>query len=142
MNLELRTKLAQGSKLKVQSSRLRVLFSYIKYRLKSQGKFRLHSPFVYDFYEEVFEKITRENWRKELCNKLNAFLLTKEDVFKENDVYIIEEDIHLTKENERKWNAMKNMEDVSLSIDCYHFGILFKMERKEKQPFVLRPLNR
>ena len=118
------------------------MLPYLKYRLKSQGKFRLHSPFVYDFYEEVFEKITRENWRKELSDKLNAFLLTKEDVFKENDVYIIEEDIHLTKENERKWNAMKNMEDVSLPIDCYHFGILFKMERKEKQHFVLRPLNR
>ena len=114
------------------------MLHYLKYRLKSQGKFRLHSPFVYDFYEEVFEKITRENWRDELCEKLNAFLLSKEDVFKENDVYIIAEDIHLTKENERKWNAMKNMEDVRLSIDCYHFGILFKMERKEKQHFILR----
>ena len=114
------------------------MLHYLKYRLKSQGKFRLHSPFVYDFYEEVFEKITRENWRKELSDKLNAFLLTKEDVFKENDVYIIEEDIHLTKENERKWETMKNMEDVRLSIDCYHFGILFMMERKEKQHFILR----
>ena len=113
------------------------MLPYLKYRLKSQGKFRLHSPFVYDFYEEVLEQITRENWREELCNKLNAFLLSKEDVFKENDVYIIEEDIHLTKENEMKWNAMKNMEDVRLSIDCYHFGIIFKMERKEKQHFVL-----
>ena len=115
-----------------------MLFSYIKYRLKSQGKFRLHSPFVYDFYEEVLEKITHENWRDELNNKLNAFLLSKEDVFKENDLYIIEEDIHLTRENERKWDSMKNMEDVRLTIDCYHFGILFKMERKEKQYFVLR----
>ena len=115
-----------------------MLFSFIKYRLKSQGKFRLHSPFVYDFYEEVLEKITRENWREELGGRLNAFLLSKDDVFKENDVYIIEEDIHLTKEKEIKWNAMKNMEDVSLTIDCYHFGILFKMERKEKQHFVLR----
>ena len=113
------------------------MLPYLKYRLKSQGKFRLHSPFVYGFYEEVLEQITRENWREELCNKLNAFLLSKEDVFKENDVYIIEEDIHLTKENEMKWNAMKNMEDVRLSIDCYHFGIIFKMERKEKQHFVL-----
>ena len=113
------------------------MLPYLKYCLKSQGKFRLHSPFVYDFYEEVLEQITRENWREELCNKLNAFLLSKEDVFKENDVYIIEEDIHLTKENEMKWNAMKNMEDVRLSIDCYHFGIIFKMERKEKQHFVL-----
>ena len=114
------------------------MLPYLKYRLKSQGKFRLHSPFVYDFYEEVLEKITHKNWREELNNKLNTFLLSKDDVFKENDLYIIEEDIHLTKENERKWNKMKNMEGVSLTIDCYHFGILFKMERKEKQHFILR----
>ena len=115
-----------------------MLFSYIKDRLKSQGKFRLHSPFVYDFYEEVLEKITCENWREELGGRLNTFLLSKDDVFKENDVYIIEEDIHLTKEKEIKWNAMKNMEDVSLTIDCYYFGIVFKMKRKEKQHFILR----
>ena len=114
------------------------MLSYLKYRLKSQGKFRLHSPFVYDFYEEVLERITHENWREELRNKLNLFLLSKKDVFKENDIYIIEEDIHLTKEKERKWDAMKNMDDVRLTIDCYYFGILFKMERKEKQHFILR----
>ena len=114
------------------------MLSYLKYCLKSQGKFRLHSPFVYDFYEEVLERITHENWREELRNKLNLFLLSKKDVFKENDIYIIEEDIHLTKEKERKWDAMKNMDDVRLTIDCYYFGILFKMERKEKQHFILR----
>ncbi|MBR4156749.1 MAG: hypothetical protein IKU01_08660 [Bacteroidales bacterium] len=114
------------------------MLPYLKYRLKSQGKFRLHSPFVYDFYEEVLEEINHENWKEELCNKLNLFLLSKEDVFKENDEYIIEEDIHTDKEKERKWEEMISKEEVRLSIDCYHFGIIFKMERKEKQHFVLR----
>ena len=112
--------------------------SYLKYRLKSQGKFRLHSPFVYDFYEEVLEKITHENWREELHNKLNDFLLSKKDVFKENDAFIVKEDIHTDKEKEREWEELISCEDAKLTIDCYHFGIIFKMERKEKQHFILK----
>ena len=95
--------------------------SYLKYRLKSQGKFRLHSPFVYDFYEEVLEKITHENWREELHNKLNDFLLSKKDVFKENDVFIVEEDIYVSKERERKWEEMiKNK-----TANCFIFLSMF-----------------
>ena len=112
--------------------------SYLKYRLKSQGKFRLHSPFVFDFYEEVLEKITRENWKDELRNKLNLFLLSKKDVFKENDTFLIKEDIHIDKEKEREWEELISKEDAKLTIDCYHFGIIFNMERKEKQHFILR----
>ena len=114
------------------------MFSFFKYRLKSQGKFRLHSPFVYDFYEEVLEKITHENWREELHNKLNVFLLSKKDVFKGNDTFVIKEDIHTDKEKEREWEEMIGSEDARLTIDCYHFGIIFDMERKEKQHFVLK----
>ena len=114
------------------------MFSYLKYRLRSQGKFRLHSPFVYDFYEEVLDKISRKDWRDELNNKLDSFLLSKKDVFKENDSYIIEEDIHDSKENERKWEMMIKEENSTLTIDCYHFGIIFKMKRKEKQHFILK----
>ena len=114
------------------------MFSYLKYRLRSQGKFRLHSPFVYDFYEDVLDKITHENWREELQNKLEFFLLSKKDVFKENDSFVIEEDIHISKEKEKKWDEMIKDDDAKLTIDCYHFGIIFKMERKEKQHFVLR----
>lgn len=112
--------------------------SYLKYRLKSQGKFRLHSPFVFDFYEEVLERITHENWKDELRNKLNLFLLSKKDVFKENDTFLIKEDIHIDKEKEREWEELISEEDVKLTIDCYHFGIIFNMERKEKQHFILR----
>lgn len=114
------------------------MFSFFKYRLKSQGKFRLHSPFVFDFYEEVLERITHENWREELRNKLNLFLLSKKDVFKENDTFLIKEDIHIDKEKEREWEELISKEDVKLTIDCYHFGIIFNMERKEKQHFILR----
>ena len=107
------------------------MLPYLKYRLKSQGKFRLHSPFVYDFYEEVLERINHENWKVDLRDKLELFLSLKKDVFKENDAYIIEEDIHTDKEKKRKWEEMIKNDEAQLTIDCYHFGIIFKMERKE-----------
>ena len=37
-----------------------------------------------------------------------------------------------------KVQEMINDKDATLTIDCYHFGIIFKMERKEKQHFILR----
>lgn len=127
-----------SSKLKARSSKLKVLFSYIKYRFKSQGKFRLHSPFVYDFYEDVLDKMNHENWRRELESRLDFFLSNKRDVFLEDDGVIIKYDIHRSKGNEKEWNEMIKNDDVKLSIDCYRFGLLFNMERKEKQHFILK----
>ncbi len=115
-----------------------MFLSYIKYRLKAQGKFRLHSPFVFDFYEEVLDEISRENWREELNNKLNSFLLSKKDVFLEEDEFQIRYDIHSDKKKEREWNMLTNEDKVKLSVDCYRFGIIFKMKRKEKQHFILK----
>ena len=117
---------------------INMFLSYIKYRLKAQGNFRLHSPFVFNFYEEVLGTMTYENWRDELNNKLNSFLLSKKDVFLEDDDVVIKYDIYLSKRNEREWNEMLNDDEITLSIDCYRFGLLFKMKRKEIQHFILK----
>ena len=79
-----------------------------------------------------------ENWRDELNNKLNSFLLSKRDVFLEDDDVVIKYDIHRSKRNEREWNEMIDNDEITLSIDCYRFGLLFKMKRKEKQHFILK----
>ena len=97
----------------------------------------MHSPFVYDFYVNVLDKMNHKNWREELNDKLNFFLSDKNDVFLENDDVIIKYDIHSSKINEKEWNEMIKDKDVNLSIDCYRFGLLFKMKRKEKQHFIL-----
>ena len=106
--------------------------------MKSQGKFRLHSPFVYDFYEEVLDGMNHENWREELDGRLDFFLMNKRDVFLEDDSVIIKYDIHRSKEKEREWEEMISSEEARLTIDCYCFGLIFNMKRKEKQHFVLR----
>lgn len=111
---------------------------YIKYLLKSQGKFRLHSPFVYDFYVEVLDKMNRENWKEKLNENLDSFLSSKKDVFLEDDDVVVKYDIHNSKENEKEWNDKINGDETTLSIDCYHFGLIFKMKRKEKQHFILK----
>lgn len=81
--------------------------------------------------------MTHKNWRKELNDRLCIFLSDKKDVFLENDDVIIKYDIHGSKKNEKEWNEMIKDNDVNLSIDCYRFGLLFKMKRKEKQHFIL-----
>lgn len=117
---------------------MEMLLSYLKYRLKSQGKFRLHSPFVFDFYQQVLDKMNHENWREELDNKVETFLLSKKDVFLEDDKVVIRHDIHGSKENEKEWNEMIKADEARLTIDCYRFGIVFNMKRKEKQHFILK----
>jgi predicted O-methyltransferase YrrM len=49
------------------------ILSYLRYRIKSKGKFKVHSPFVYKLYTEgIHQKISKEifsdieNYRKEL----------------------------------------------------------------------------
>jgi hypothetical protein len=82
--------------------------------------------------------MNHENWRGELESRLDFFLSNKRDVFLEDDGVIIKYDIHRSKGNEKEWNEMIKNDDVKLSIDCYRFGLLFNMERKEKQHFILK----
>lgn len=116
-----------------------MLLSYLKYKLKSQGKFRLHSPFVFDFYVQVLDHLTHDNWRQELYKKLNDFALAKKDVLfdTENGIMVME-DIHSSKKKEKEWNEKVADENVKLTVDCYHFGMIFVMDRKEKQHFILK----
>lgn len=106
--------------------------------LKSQGKFRLHSPFVYDFYEDVLENITHKNYRDKFEDKLKLFLLSKNNIVGNDVKYVIMYDIHQDKDKGRKWRNLIEEESSALTVDCYYFGIVFNIERKEKQHFMLR----
>lgn len=121
------------------SSFFKMLLSYLKYKLKSQGKFRLHSPFVFDFYVHVLDHLTHDNWRDELYNRLNVFALAKKDVLADvHDNIIVMEDIHSSRKSEKEWNEKVDDDSVKLTVDCYYFGLIFVMERKEKQHFILK----
>lgn len=54
------------------------------------------------------------------------------------DSVFIFDDIYLSQEMKEAWNAIVNDSQVSISIDLFHFGIVFFRSGIEKQHFVLK----
>ena len=126
-----------------------MIISYLKYRRKAQGKYHLHSPLVYDLYEKVLEPSTsfrpksrhllRDDAFYDVLDKnLKAFINANPLIFKSDDVVMIVKDIHRNKQNEADWERLKNDEKVRLSIDCWHFGMIFVMDRIKKEHYILK----
>ena len=110
-----------------------MIISYLKYRRRAQGKYHLHSPLVYDLYENVLEKPFDD-----LDKNLQVFVNDNPLIFKDDDVVMIVKDIHRNKKNEADWERLKNDEKVRLSIDCWRFGMIFVMDRIKKEHYILK----
>ncbi len=60
--------------------------------------------------------------------------------FLHNDSVFVLADIHWSESMEKAWNSLKSRDEVSISIDLFHFGILFfRKEHRVKQDFTLIP---
>jgi predicted O-methyltransferase YrrM len=55
----------------------------------------------------------------------------------ENSVFIFD-DIHWSQEMENAWKAIKEHEEVTLTIDFFHFGMVFFRKAQPRQHFTLR----
>ncbi|MBR6438720.1 MAG: hypothetical protein IKS65_06010 [Bacteroidales bacterium] len=123
-----------------------MIISYLKYRRKAQGKYHLHSPLVFELYENVLEKAyeiprcaRNDNvFYEELDERLKSFVNDNPLIFKSDDVVMIVKDIHRDKQNEADWERLKDDEKVRLSIDCWRFGIVFMMDRIKKEHYILK----
>lgn len=59
--------------------------------------------------------------------------------FIHNDTLFIFDDIHWSEEMESAWEKIKQHSKVRLTIDVFHFGLVFfREEQKEKEHFVLK----
>ena len=124
-----------------------MIISYLKYRRKAQGKYHLHSPLVFDLYENVLEPCCRDTsnasandnqFYDDLDNKLKDFINDNPLIFKDEDAVMIVKDIHRNRQNERDWEALISRDNVRLSIDCWKFGIVFVMDRIKKEHYILK----
>ena len=126
-----------------------MIISYLKYKRKAQGKYHLHSPMVYDLYENVLEPSTSfraksRNLRHDelfydvLDKRLKDFINDNPMIFKDDDVVMIVKDIHRNKKNEADWERLKDDGKVRLSIDCWRFGMVFIMDRIKKEHYILK----
>ncbi len=139
-----------------------MVISYLKYRIKAQGKYHLHSPLVFDLYEKVLEpatsfrakrnevKCSREILQErkqgvnndlyydDLDNRIKNFINDNPLIFKDEDAVMIVKDIHRGRQNEKDWETLISRENVRLSIDCWKFGIVFVMDRLKKEHYILK----
>ena len=125
---------------------LKMIISYLKYRIKAQGKYHLHSPLVYGLYENVLEKVKEVprsarndiSFYDNLDDWLTDFINDNPLIFNDEDAVIVVRDIHRDRQKEAEWERLKDDERVRLSIDCWRFGIIFVMERIEKEHYILK----
>ena len=125
---------------------LKMIVSYLKYRIKAQGKYHLHSPLVYGLYENVLEKVKEvprsarndNGFYDNLDDWLSDFINDNPLIFKDEDAVTVVRDIHRDRQKEAEWERLKDDERVRLSIDCWRFGIIFVMNRIEKEHYILK----
>ena len=114
-----------------------MIIRYLKYRRKAQGRYRLHSPLVFDLYEKVLKNKGRLSY-EELEERLKAFVIDNPLIFNDKDYFMIVKGIHRDKASEASWKGLVSNEKVSLSIDCWHFGMIFVMKRIKKEHYILK----
>ena len=125
---------------------LKMIVSYLKYRIKAQGKYHLHSPLVYGLYENVLEKVKEvprcarndNGFYDNLDDWLTDFINDNPLIFKDEDAVMVVRDIHRDRKKEAEWEALIKRDNVRLSIDCWRFGIVFVMNRIEKEHYILK----
>ena len=74
----------------------------------------------------------------DLDDWLSDFINDNPLIFKDEDAVTVVRDIHRDRQKEAEWERLKDDERVRLSIDCWRFGIIFVMERIEKEHYILK----
>lgn len=119
---------------------LHAIRQYLQYRWRAQGRHGTHSPFVYGFVEEVLRKKDGTLEDRILRYTGAQTFLSEEGIEHATpDSVILVRDPHAIPERDARWNALRTLPEVTLSLDLYRVGVLlFRKEFKAKQHFILR----
>lgn len=156
-----KTKFPEYSLLKNNSKKIRLLFRIIRY-FKPKTILEIGNPTELDtniFSSEIisfedFEKNKLSNNDKTFDFRLSTFdfiYFNQNESQKatieyfnlllptitNNAVWIIN-DIHKSTENENTWDIIKKHPKVKVTIDTFHFGMVFFRAEQEKEHFVIR----
>lgn len=119
-----------------------MIVSYIKYLLEAVDEYRIHSPFVYEFYMrgssvgdgEALRELGVARMEEVPVGRLLGCYLKERD---ERVCYCVR-GIHRSREKEASWNVICGHAEVVLTMDFYDYGYVFYREGMEKQHFVLK----
>lgn len=99
------------------------------------------------FSSEVFQSIIHTDKKEPFClffinkkhlnNGLKAFLESAFDSFSPKSLLILE-GVHNSKENETLWTEIKNLNQVSVTVDLFFWGIVFLRKGQAKEHFKIR----
>ncbi len=153
----------------------------LKHKFKAKGRHSIHSPFLFDLYEDCVKKnhnlskrkkillkikslnnskhiskskieIRKKNFLNCLSKKTNGELATinannsKEYiiaifngiVYSKKNNFIVIDNIHLHKDATDAWEEIIKKDNVSLSVDFYHLGLISISKDFTKQHFRLK----
>lgn len=149
-----KTKHPEYSLLKNTSKRSRLLVRIVRYfepktileiGNPNELKTNMFSSDITSFEDFQINKFSKNNSTFDLVyfNKnhsqkstLDYFELLLPDIT--NDSVWIINDIHKSKENENTWDIIKKHPKVKVTIDTFHFGMVFFRAEQEKEHFVIR----
>jgi predicted O-methyltransferase YrrM len=149
-----KTKYTEYSLLKNNSKKIRLLFRIIRY-FKPKTILEIGNPTELDTKIFSSEIIPFEEFQKNKLSKNNntfdfiyfnqnesqkttlAYFELLLPTITNNAVWIIN-DIHKSTENENTWKIIKNHPKVKVTIDAFHFGMVFFRAEQEKEHFVIR----
>ena len=130
------------------------LSAYFSYRRKALTRHGVHSPFVFNFIEQVLRVRPGGTFREQLAQYFGAehvIWIDDPGATEWEQVYlhatgrrtehsvIVFTGIYKTAFHTEVWRSLYGRSEVRLSMDLYRYGLLFfRDELREKQHFILR----
>ncbi|MFM1913356.1 MAG: hypothetical protein RIR51_1194 [Bacteroidota bacterium] len=117
----------------------------IKFLLRSQNNQELHSPFVFDLYQNIITKHLHNFNQEEFIEELKKYYSSKKNIivfsfekeiedFKKDDLVFLS----FPYQNYFHWKNLKNNSNTVFSINFY-YGAIFSFDKiAPKQEFYLR----
>lgn len=120
------------------------LKEYFKYCLKATDEYSVHSPLIFDLYNNIKTKNIEQGIKEYFSKDVVVELFDYESVIrelKENKVIIIIiKDIRKTANKSSTWDKITRIENVAfVSIDFFRLGVIIKTESVlKRQHYILK----
>lgn len=115
---------------------------YLKYSIRANTRHGIHSPFVYDFIENVLRKANHADFINRMKNHYPDYTFSDDFNTKICDYekhWVVLKNIHGSKFAHSQWKQLVAHDNVPLSMDIFDYGLLcFNKDFKEKQHFVVK----